>query len=98
MGLNKDNRASISFSEIGDADLIEILSKVNYNFAGFCKDLMRDGLRYRGLLSKNSNTQIMMPTAQPTVQPTTSVVKKLQPTVVDKEQLKKHVESKFDKL
>lgn len=97
MGLNKDNRASISFSEIGDSDLIEILLRVNYNFAGFCKDLMRDGLRYRGLLAKTSNNQIM-PTVQSTLQLTPSTVKKLQPTISDNVDKLKRIEAKFDRL
>lgn len=97
MGLNKDNRASISFSTIGDADLIEILSQVNYNFAGFCKELMRDGLRYRGLAPKQIKTHTM-PIVQPTLQSALSTVKNAQPTFIDKESLKKRVEEKFDRL
>lgn len=96
MGLN-NNRASISFSDIGDADLLEVLTKVNYNFAGYCKDLMRDGLMYRRLLSQTSNQQVV-PTVQPTLRLSPQPVKQIKPTVIDKTELKRHVESKFDKL
>lgn len=93
VGLNR-NKATISFSDIGDSDLIKILSEVDYNFAGYCKELMRDGLKYRGLVSEKkkpiiiSNEQKQIPTIE----------KKNQPTNIDKKDLLKHVESKFDKL
>jgi hypothetical protein len=94
MGLDKNNRASISFSEIGDADLIAILQEVNYNFAGYCKELMRDGLKYRGLAPKQN--KVILP--KPMVKLSESVVKKLEPSIINQEELIRHVASKFDKL
>lgn len=99
MGLNKRNCATISFSEIGDAELIELLKTVNYNFAGFCKDLMRDGMKYRGLIKTEEIAKPTIEESRPFKMSADIIEKKKQiSTKIDSEMLKKHVESKFDKF
>ena len=98
VGLNKNNRASLSFSENGDADLLAVLRDVNYNFAGFCKELMRDGLKYRSLPDKFKTQVVNIPPVMQESTIRTGVVKKQVSAVVDKDDLKKHVASKLDKF
>lgn len=105
MGLNKDNRMTVSLSDIGDADLIEVLGKVDYDFSRFVRELLRDGLKYRGLgdtvgRSVNPKSTTPIPTKPKKGKNSTKPTPSRNgtrggngATVVDK---KKHVEDKLD--
>lgn len=97
----KNNKATISFSEIGDAELLELLNSVNYNFAGFCKDLMKDGMKYRGLI-KTEEIPKSIPKLTSESRPfqlSEEIKKKKQETQqMDREELKKLVADKLDRF
>jgi len=99
MGLLKNNRASISFSEIGDAELLAELEEVNYNLSGYCKDLMKDGQKYRAMMEQQ---QPFMPKAQAQPARKTYVPRKPVPSSAPAEQSeeekKKLVSEKLNKM